>query len=1113
MKRNLYLFLLTATLLIPGLSKAQSNPPDFTITAPSGHTLYCRIDYGGVEVSFDQTVSGNLVIPDFIERYNSQWNIIDTFLVVEMGIEGGINAPEYTYDDHGQPVIVGSRNSTLTSITVGQNVRKIRTWMFAAFTGLTNVTLGDSLTEIEAFAFKGCVNLQNVSFGPSFQYIREDAFAGCSSLQTVSLGASLQNIESYAFVGCSSLQTVLLGSSLQNIGTSAFERCSSLTSISIPNTTMNIGARAFANCSSLTSANIGSGIIVDECFKNDTSLTSVTIGSGVGIIWDYVFDSCVSLVSVSIPSSLSYIGRGTFRNCISLQSIVIPQSFTKLSSELFAGCRNLSSVTLPEGVDSIGVHIDQYYGWVEGGGTFSGCTGLTSLSFLPNSLTFIGSESFYGCIGLTNDTLKASVTYIGNRAFSQCKRLALYVPAFASYIADNAFCGIPSVNPYLTPDNEQSSYGSDETWGALTRYGYFDGDYLYTDNTRTRLVKYLGDDTVVTIVPSVTSIGPPYPSYCSYSTFPYGITTVYIMANISSGTFSSIYGPNKLPSSVRTVVFGNSVKSVPSWLCYGCSNLVNVVFGDSVMSIGGYAFSGCQSLTDITFPQSLKTIGGYAFEGCNRIDLFNLPDSLTEIQDYAFRNCTSIDTLTIPASVTSLGRHITDGCDSLHTVYLNCINPPYLTGNGPWEAFSYNTNANIYIPCRSLRNYQNSYEWSYWSQCNLIDTCVIYRTVTVRNNGGGMIELRTDSEDRNTVSDSTSATLIDSTQIRLWVYTILPNTEAASQVGSSRLLRLMVNGSEFPLNNNNTCRIIDYSNSEGYIEYRIDMIVDTDMTIEAYFVLYLPASVTVTASDSTLGQVSGGGSYYQYDEVVLSAFAKVGSTFLGWSNGSNDNPLTVELMSDTVLVAYFADNNISDSVIVLIHDTTYINLPYAVHDTTYIDVYLHDTTVVIDTMIQTEYVPVHDTTYVNIYDTTYIDNYIYDTTYVDNYIFDTTYIDNYIYDTSFVTDTLWLVDTLYLHDTVYIHDTIYITQEGVENAETMPIKVYQRNGHIVVEDFGNEDVHLYDLLGRRLAIHRKDDSKLSADANANSVSFDVPSSGAYIIKVGNIATRKIVVVK
>ena len=1084
MKRNLYLFLLMVALLIPGLSRAHSNPPDFTITAPSGHTLYCRFDYGGVEVSFDQTVSGNLVIPDFIERYNSQFNRIDTLLVVEMEIEESISALEFTYDDHDQPVIVGSRNSTLTSITVGQNVRKIRALMFAAFTGLTNVTLGDSLTEIEDWAFIGCVNLQNVSFGPSVQYIGENAFAGCSSLQDVSLGASLQNI-----------------------GTSAFERCSSLTSISIPNTTVNIGALAFAYCSSLTSAYIGSGIIADECFKNDTSLTSVTIGSGVSIIWDYVFDSCISLVSVSIPSTLSYIGRGTFRKCVSLPSIVIPQSITKLSPELFAGCRNLSSVSLPEGLDSIGV--EQYYERVGDGRTFSGCTGLTTLSFLPNSLTFIGEGSFYGCTGLTNDSLKASVTYIGDGAFSDCIRLSLYVPAFASYIADNAFCGIPSVNPYLTPDNEQSSYGSDETWGALTRYGYFDGDYLYTDNTRTTLVKYFGDDTVVTIIPSVTSIGSNFPSACSQSAFPYGITTVYIMANISNNRSF-----NRLPSSVRTVVFGNSVKSVPSWICYGCSNLVNVVWGDSVMSIGESAFSGCQSLTDITFPQSVRTIGGCAFESCNRIARFNLPDSLREIGDFAFRNCASIDTLTIPASVTDLGRHITDGCDSLHTVYLNCSNPPALTGNGPWEAFSYNTDANIYLPCRSLRNYQNSYGWAYWSQCNLIDTCVIYRAVTVRNNGGGMIELLKDCDGggRTTVSDSTSATLIDSTQIRLWVYTILPNTEAASQVGSSRLSRLMVNGSEFPLNDN-TCRINDYSNSEGYIEYRIVMIVDTDMTIEALFVPYLPASVTVTASDSTLGQVSGGGSYYQYDEVVLSAFAKVGSTFLGWSNGSNDNPLTVELMSDTVLVAYFAGNNISDSVIVLIHDTTYINLPYAVHDTTYIDVYLHDTTVVIDTMIQTEYVPVYDTTYVNIHDTTYVDNYIHDTTYVDNYIFDTTYIDNYIYDTSFVTDTLWLVDTLYLHDTVYIHDTIYITQEGVENAETTSIKVYQRNGHVVVEDFGNEDVHLYDMLGRRLAIRRKDDSKLSADDNANSICFDVPSSGVYLIKVGNIATRKIIVVK
>ena len=77
---------------------------------------------------------------------------------------------------------------------------------------------------------------------------------------------------------------------------------------------------------------------------------------------------------------------------------------------------------------------------------------------------------------------------------------------------------------------------------------------------------------------------------------------------------------------------------------------------------------------------------------------------------------------------------------------------------------------------------------------------------------------------------------------------------------------------------------------------------------------------------------------------------------------------------------------------VYIHDTAYINVPYAVHDTTivtntvtlteYVKVHdtthvnvpyaVHDTTIVTDTVTLTEYVQVHDTTYINVHDTTFV---------------------------------------------------------------------------------------------------------------------------------------------
>ena len=153
-------------------------------------------------------------------------------------------------------------------------------------------------------------------------------------------------------------------------------------------------------------------------------------------------------------------------------------------------------------------------------------------------------------------------------------------------------------------------------------------------------------------------------------------------------------------------------------------------------------------------------------------------------------------------------------------------------------------------------------------------------------------------------------------------------------------------------------------------------------------------------------------------------------------------------------------------------DTVAVNEYIPVHDTTYIDVFVHDTTVVTDTVT------------VTLYDT--ITNTVYDT------------IDNYIY------DTVLLIDTIWLHDTIIIHDTIYVTHEGIDDADAVNAKIYQRNGQVVVEGAESNTVTLYDVTGRVLATKQDNDMLLH---------FDAPATGTYMIKIGNYPARKVVVIR
>ena len=74
--------------------------------------------------------------------------------------------------------------------------------------------------------------------------------------------------------------------------------------------------------------------------------------------------------------------------------------------------------------------------------------------------------------------------------------------------------------------------------------------------------------------------------------------------------------------------------------------------------------------------------------------------------------------------------------------------------------------------------------------------------------------------------------------------------------------------------------------------------------------------------------------------------------------------------------------------------------------------------------------------------------------------------------------------------------------EGIEETEEEKVKLYQRNGQIVVEGAEGNPVYLYDVVGRLIATRRE---------TVQEVLLDVPASGAYLVKIGDAPARRIVV--
>ena len=161
---------------------------------------------------------------------------------------------------------------------------------------------------------------------------------------------------------------------------------------------------------------IESGVtaIGKEAFSGCTSLVSVTIGDYVTTIVDYAFFGCTSLASVTIPDSVTSIGAGAFKGCAGLESLTVDTNNTVYDSRnncnavietgsntLIAGCKN---TVIPNDVTTVGED------------AFFGCTSLTSVT-IPDSVTSIGDFAFCGCTSLASVTIPDSVTSIGFEAF------------------------------------------------------------------------------------------------------------------------------------------------------------------------------------------------------------------------------------------------------------------------------------------------------------------------------------------------------------------------------------------------------------------------------------------------------------------------------------------------------------------------------------------------------------------------------------------------------------------------------------------------------------------------------------------------------------------------
>ncbi len=540
--------------------------------------------------------------------------------------------------------------TSLSSVSM-PSVTSIGAEAFYGCTSLSSVSM-PSATSIGDGAFNNCTSLSSVSM-PSATSIGREAFYKCTSLTSVDIPDSVTSIGGSAFAGCTSLTTADIGNSIISIGSNTFWGCKSLSSVSIPNSVTAIGKSAFYNCISLSSVNIpgslekmgkdafggirfldengndlphtpeslrgyayeGSGGVLmrmsDEIFSSGGLIFRLDSGSEDAVLVGFSEPA----QHLSVPASVSYLGKD--------------YAVFGIGPKAFYGYESLISADLGN-VSEIGMK------------AFARCGSLESVSF-GGSLGEIAPYSFFGCGSLASVTIPDSVASIGKSAFSGCVSLtSVAIPGSVASIGENAFYGLRFLdergNLLDCSAEGLGGYAYEGSCCVLQRAA--DG-FTFVSGGLVFKVDWSGDSDATLVGFSEPAAHLAVPASVTYEGKEYPVSEIGPKA---------FYGVGELVSADLGSITEIGMKAFAR-----CSSLESVDFGDSLRSVGGYAFYACDSLSSVSIPDSAVSIGKCAFPLCPFLEEVVISDSVETVGDRAFWLCTSLSRVAIGSSVSSIG--------------------------------------------------------------------------------------------------------------------------------------------------------------------------------------------------------------------------------------------------------------------------------------------------------------------------------------------------------------------------------------------------------------------------------------------------------------------------